>query len=99
MARLGSWIEAHATGIHVPAGDFWIDPALSTERALITHGHSDHARGGHGHVLATPEALALMRARYGAAGNVQDHRNGDQVWLGRGSGRLRPGGPWAGPPR
>src|SRR3546814_2232272 len=71
MARLGSWIEAHATGIHVPAGDFWIDPALSTERALITHGHSDHARGGHGHVLATPETLAIMRARYGEAGHAQ----------------------------
>src|SRR3546814_13629149 len=70
MARLGSWIEAHATGIHVPAGDFWIDPALSTERALITHGHSDHARGGHGHVLATPETLAIMRARYGEAGHA-----------------------------
>src|SRR3546814_11005238 len=82
MARLGSWIEAHATGIHVPAGDFWIDPALSTERALITHGHSDHARGGHGHVLATPETLAIMRARYGEAGHATAISNGEKVWIG-----------------
>src|SRR3546814_6093916 len=82
MARLGSWIEAHATGIHVPAGDFWIDPALSTERALITHGHSDHARGGHGHVLATPETLAIMRARYGEAGRAQAMSYGEEVWIG-----------------
>jgi putative mRNA 3-end processing factor len=34
-------------------------------RALITHGHSDHARAGHGAVLATPETLELMRLRYG----------------------------------
>ena len=33
--------------------------------ALITHGHSDHARAGHGAVLATPETLDIMRLRYG----------------------------------
>jgi putative mRNA 3-end processing factor len=32
---------------------------------VITHGHSDHARSGHGAVLATPETLAIMAARYG----------------------------------
>ena len=31
----------------------------------ITHGHADHARGGHGAVLATPETLAIMEVRYG----------------------------------
>src|SRR3546814_20124987 len=92
MALLGSWIEAHATGIHVPAGDFWIDPALSAERALITHGHSDHARGGHGHVLATPETLAIMRARYGEAGHAQAISYGEKVRIGDVSGRFVPAG-------
>jgi putative mRNA 3-end processing factor len=32
---------------------------------VITHGHSDHARRGHGTVLATPETLAIMVERYG----------------------------------
>jgi putative mRNA 3-end processing factor len=42
-------------------------------RAVITHGHSDHARSGHGAVLATAETLAIMEARYGAefAGQTQ----------------------------
>jgi len=35
------------------------------ERAVITHGHSDHARAGHGMVLATRETLDIMQARYG----------------------------------
>jgi putative mRNA 3-end processing factor len=35
------------------------------ERALITHGHSDHARAGHGHVLATRQTLDIMALRYG----------------------------------
>jgi putative mRNA 3-end processing factor len=35
------------------------------ERAVITHGHADHARAGHGLAIATPETLAIMRVRYG----------------------------------
>jgi putative mRNA 3-end processing factor len=34
-------------------------------RAIITHGHADHARPGHGEVYATPETMAIMRIRYG----------------------------------
>ena len=62
---LGAWIEPHPEGIYVPAADAWIDPSQPKPRALITHGHSDHARGGHGAVWATPETLAIMDARYG----------------------------------
>ena len=62
---LGSWVEPHPEGIYVPAGDFWIDPNAPKARALVTHGHADHARGGHGAVWATAETLAIMDARYG----------------------------------
>ncbi|WP_343517995.1 ligase-associated DNA damage response exonuclease [Sphingomonas sp.] len=62
---LGRWITPHPEGIHVPAADIWIDPSQPKPRAFITHGHADHARGGHGEVWATPETLAIMEARYG----------------------------------
>ncbi len=65
MPRLGSWIEPHAEGIYVRPADAWVDPSEAKPLALITHGHSDHARGGHGKVLATPETLAIMECRYG----------------------------------
>ena len=52
-------------GLYCPPGDFYIDPVGPVDRAVITHGHSDHARAGHGHVAATPETLAIMAARYG----------------------------------
>jgi len=65
MARLGSWIESHPEGIYVRPADAWIDPSQPKDRAWVTHGHSDHARGGHGAVLATPETLAIMATRYG----------------------------------
>src|ERR671921_1104621 len=65
MARLGSWIESHPEGIYVRPADAWIDPSEPKARALVTHGHSDHARGGHAQVWATAETLAIMDCRYG----------------------------------
>jgi putative mRNA 3-end processing factor len=65
MARLGSWIEPFPEGIYVKPADAWVDPAVPKARALVTHGHADHARGGHGEVWATPETLAIMECRYG----------------------------------
>jgi putative mRNA 3-end processing factor len=53
-------------GLYCPPGDFHIDPVQPVLRAVITHGHSDHARAGHGAVLATPETLDIMKTRYGA---------------------------------
>jgi len=52
-------------GLYCPPGDFYIDPVRPVDRAVVTHGHADHARAGHGAVLATKETLAIMAARYG----------------------------------
>lgn len=65
MARLGDWVQPHPTGIYLPAADIWVDPSVPVPRALVTHGHADHARGGHGEVWATPETLQIMEVRYG----------------------------------
>jgi putative mRNA 3-end processing factor len=65
MARLGSWIEPHPEGIYVRPADAWVDSSEPRQRALITHGHGDHARGGHAEVWATPDTLSIMAVRYG----------------------------------
>jgi putative mRNA 3-end processing factor len=65
MVRLGSWIEPFPEGIYIRPADAWVDPGEPKPRALVTHGHSDHARGGHGEVWATSETLAIMECRYG----------------------------------
>jgi len=65
MTTLGDWLEPHPHGIYVRPADAWIDPSIPAPRALVTHGHADHARGGHGTVWATPETLAIMATRYG----------------------------------
>ena len=59
-----SWIRPEPWGIHVVPADAWVDPSRPVERALVTHGHADHARGGHGQTVATPETLAIMALRY-----------------------------------
>jgi putative mRNA 3-end processing factor len=52
-------------GLYCRPGGFHIDPYGGAKRAVITHGHSDHARPGHDHVLATRETLAVMTTRLG----------------------------------
>ena len=71
-------------GLYCPEGDFFIDPVRPVARALVTHGHSDHARAGHGHVLATDDTLAIMALRYGTdfAGATQVARLGERIEIG-----------------
>jgi putative mRNA 3-end processing factor len=61
---------------------------------VITHGHSDHARRGHGAVLATRETLDLMRLRYGEdfAGTTQAVRYGETVHIDGAAVTLHPAG-------
>src|SRR2546429_717394 len=68
-------------GICCKIGGFHIDPTRAVDKAVITHGHSDHARAGHGSVLATWATLDLMRLRYGEsfAGSVQAIRYGETI--------------------
>jgi putative mRNA 3-end processing factor len=59
-----SWIRPEPWGIHVVPANIWVDPSRAVPRALVTHGHADHARGGHGATFATPATLAIMELRY-----------------------------------
>src|SRR5271169_357008 len=81
-------------GVCCKLGGFHIDPTRIVERALITHAHSDHARPGHGCVLATQETLDLMRLRYGEnfAGATQAARYGERLSIGGVSLALHPAG-------
>lgn len=53
-------------GLYCPEAKAHIDPVRPVARAMITHGHADHARAGHGAVLATQQTLDIMAIRYGA---------------------------------
>lgn len=53
-------------GLYCVPGQFYIDPWRPVERAVITHAHADHARGGHAHYLAAAAGAGILRARLGA---------------------------------
>lgn len=65
MPHPATWLKVTPAGLFCEPGGFFIDPTRAVDRAVITHGHSDHARPGHAHVLATRETLAIMTTRMG----------------------------------
>lgn len=81
MAADFSWLKAEPHGIHVIPADAWIDPSLPVPRALVTHGHADHARGGHGATFATPETLAIMHLRYNTREGARPVAYGETIRL------------------
>lgn len=88
------WLEVRPEGIYLPEADAYVDPSRAVERAVITHGHADHARPGHAKVLATAETLAVMRARYGdqSGRSQQSLPYGEVLSLGPISVRMAPAG-------
>ena len=52
-------------GIYCPAAKAYIDPWKPVDRALITHGHADHARPGMRRYLSTDGAAPVIRHRLG----------------------------------
>jgi putative mRNA 3-end processing factor len=82
--RAADLLNLTPAGLYCAAGDFFFDPVRPVPRALITHGHSDHARAGHGAVLATRETLAIMALRYGMsfAGSTQPVAYREKLRLG-----------------
>lgn len=65
MPSVESWLYPQEAGLFCEPGGFYVDPHRAVDRAIVTHGHSDHARPGHRNVLATPETLAIMDQRLG----------------------------------
>ena len=65
MLKPEALLHPTPAGLYCPPGDFYIDPVRPVPRAVITHGHADHARAGHDHVAATPQTLDIMSVRYG----------------------------------
>lgn len=88
------WLYPDTNGLYCAAGDFYIDPHRPVARAVITHGHADHARRGHAHVIATPQTVRIVQARLGedAAGTFQTLEYGARCMLGSAEVRLAPAG-------
>jgi putative mRNA 3-end processing factor len=58
-------VAVRSEGLHLPDLDLFLDPAVAVPRAVLSHGHADHARAVAGRVHATPETVAFARLRLG----------------------------------
>ena len=93
-AGVDKWLYPTDRGLYCEPGGFFIDPARAVDRAIVTHGHSDHARPGHAAVLATRETIEIMKTRMGpeCAGTFEPQPLGASRDLNGVSVRLAPAG-------
>src|ERR1700712_1234943 len=88
-----SWIRPQPAGLFIEPAQCWIDPSHPVDLALVTHGHADHARGGHLRTIATGETLAIMALRYQTEAGATPVDYGETVELdGKGSVTFQPAG-------
>ena len=93
-AGLPRWLRVGGPGLWCEPGQFFVDPHRPVDRAVITHGHADHARPGHGTALCTPATADILRSRYGpdAAGRIETLAYGEARTIGGVAVRLVPAG-------
>ena len=78
-------------GLYCPAGDFHIDPWRPVPRAVITHGHGDHARGGMGCYHVVDAGLPILQWRLGAQ-DYRVHAHGERFQVGAATVSFHPAG-------
>lgn len=81
-----------AEGLFCEPGGFYIDPWRQVDRAVITHGHSDHARWGMQHYLAARESEQILRHRLGQDISLQTLDYGERLRIGDVHVSLHPAG-------
>lgn len=87
----GDLVVMRREGMYCPAGDFHIDPWRPVPRAVITHGHGDHARTGMGEYHCTAASLPILQWRLGEQ-RYHPHAHGEPFTLGRARVSLHPAG-------
>lgn len=79
-------------GLHCPDGDFTIDPWRKVDRAIITHGHGDHARNGMGHYWTAAPGVPILRKRLGHYSPVEGVPYGERRAFGAVTVSFHPAG-------
>ncbi|MFY2763501.1 ligase-associated DNA damage response exonuclease [Arenimonas sp. MALMAid1274] len=90
-ARSRDLVQLRPEGLYCPPGDFYIDPWRPVANAVITHGHSDHARTGMGRYHAAAPGVPILRWRLGEQ-DVVAHAYGEVFRLGDARVSLHPAG-------
>ena len=74
-------LEFTGNGIYCPLADVYLDPWKPVPKALVSHGHSDHASWGHGSYLCTTSAAPVIKHRLNLSGNIQAIEFGKSIFI------------------
>jgi len=85
-------LELDSRGLYCAAGNFYIDPWMPVERAVITHAHADRARPGSLSYLTSGGGVALLREWVGVEAVVESLPYGQAVTIGEARVSLHPAG-------
>lgn len=90
--RRDALIRVTDRGLYCAAGDFYIDPWLPVERAVITHAHGDHLRAGSGSYTLAQAGLRVARCRLPPDASISALAYGEPIIMGETQVSLHPAG-------
>jgi putative mRNA 3-end processing factor len=64
-------LELTPCGLYCSSGDFHVDPWRPVKRAVLTHAHADHARGGSRSYLCSQDSRSILRSRLGPGALIE----------------------------
>ena len=92
MSSAGDLLRVTESGLYCERGDFYVDPWRRVPRAIITHAHADHARGGSDRYLCAAEGKLVLRTRIGGAAPIDTLRRGESLSINGVKVSLHPAG-------
>lgn len=92
MEPVEDLVRAGPRGLYCAAGNFYIDPWKPVERAVITHAHGDHLRGGSSLYTLAAAGLGVARRRLPADARLEPVEYGEPIVLGDTRVSLHPAG-------
>ncbi|NUQ19701.1 MAG: ligase-associated DNA damage response exonuclease [Gemmatimonadaceae bacterium] len=72
-------LETTERGLYCAAGDFYVDPWMPVDRAVITHAHGDHAHHGSNRYLCSTEGARVRSTRLGPGASIESIDYGADV--------------------
>ncbi|MEM6553251.1 MAG: ligase-associated DNA damage response exonuclease [Planctomycetota bacterium] len=90
--RSARLIEATERGLFCEAGGFYIDPWKPVDRAVVTHGHSDHATWGCARYLCSAPGVGVLKERVHAGARIEGAGYGESVLINGVKVSLHPAG-------
>ena len=92
LSTVSPLIRLTPQGLYCAAGDFFIDPSMAVDRAVLTHAHSDHAVPGSRAYLVSAAGEEVYRIRLGNDAQLETLPYGEQRTINGVTVSLHPAG-------